>query len=634
MKERITSLLLVFVMFFTLAPVNASAMVSGDDGNAQDTYPVGGMLIPDAVEISQETAEKIGIVREQDLQSGGQLQKFSANYGSQQYASSWDVYSSNYVYNRLGEKERKFWDLLDAQCKSYLDSTKNAKREYIGWNAYSVAEGIDFSVLGWSSEYAREIYQLFIYANPQYYFLDGGCLYTSKVLLPEFYDSFANGMARKTQSEAVLYQLNLMKAEVQAGATDLEKARIAHDLIIQRVNYDTYYNTNYEHTPYHQSAYSVFCDSYTVCAGYTKAFEMLLNAVGIDTIGVTSSKEVVVNGEIKKEGLHAWNAVCLNDSWYYVDCTWDDLDGREGMELMYLFFGLSYGTITGIGDQDGAHIPDSYYNGLLPACTRDMGSTVEEIGTPYVPAQAVAAPRIVQQRAKNGISVTLKSDTPGADIYYTTDGKDPSASFTRSYHYTKPFVVSSDVTLKAIAVCDGKMDSRVSAASVKGLQYTVKFNTQNGSKVSAQKIWPQGVVTKPADPKRKNYQFDGWYSDRNCKTKWKFGSKVTKNMTLYAKWTKVKVAQANIRSLKNKSGGKLNVAIRKVSGAKGYQIRYSTKSSMGSPRKVMVKNIKKTLSGLKKGQTYYVQARAYKLDSAKNRIYGKWGGKKAVTVRK
>lgn len=627
MRKRVVSFILICFMLFTLAPAETYAMVSGDDGCVPRTFPVGGMQVPKPVEISEEAAEGIGIVNEEDIQSGGRLQQYSPNYGSQIYHTAWDMYSSNYVYNRLGEKERRLWDLLDVQGRLYLTSTRNVSREYVKGNMYYVTEGIDFVKLGLERERAGEVYQLFLYANPQYYFFDGGYLHTPSALYPEFYDSFANGLARKGQTEEMQYQINLMKAQVEKGATDLEKARIAHDIIIQKVMYDTYYNTSYPHTLYHQSAYSVFCDSYTVCAGYTKAFELLLNAVGIDTIGVTSYNKVQDAG-------HAWNAVCLNDSWYYVDCTWDDTDGWNGLELVYSWFGLSEATLTGDRDQDQAHQAQSFYRGLLPSCTRDMGSTAYEIGTVYVPLQTVAAPRITQKKTKNGINVTLKSDTPGADIYYTIDGRNPSSSYSRSYHYTGTFTVNADVTLKAVAVCDGKKDSPVATMEVKGRQYTVKFNTQGGSKVVSQKIWPQEAATKPANPKRKNYKFDGWYSDKRCKTKWKFGSRVTQDVTLYAKWTKVKVKQANVRSLKNKSGGKLEVLIRKASGAKGYQIRYSTKNSMSSSRKVLIKSNKKTLTRLKKGQIYYVQVRAYSLDSAKNKVYGKWSSKKSITIRK
>lgn len=81
------------------------------------------------VEISEEAAKKIGIINEEDIQSGGRLQQYSPNYASQLYYSIWDVYSSNYVYNRLGAKERRLWDLFDTQGRLYLTSTRNASRD-------------------------------------------------------------------------------------------------------------------------------------------------------------------------------------------------------------------------------------------------------------------------------------------------------------------------------------------------------------------------------------------------------------------------------------------------------------------------------------------------------------------------
>ena len=96
----------------------------------------------------------------------------------------------------------------------------------------------------------------------------------------------------------------------------------------------------------------------------------------------------------------------------------------------------------------------------------------------------------------------------------------------------------------------------------------------------------------------------------------------------------VKVGDASLKKLKKRSGSKLDVVIRNVSDAKGYQIQYSVKSNMKSSKKVLTKSTKKTISGLKAGNKYYVQVRAYKLDSAKKKVFGKWSKKKAVTIRK
>ncbi|MDE6663237.1 MAG: chitobiase/beta-hexosaminidase C-terminal domain-containing protein [Lachnospiraceae bacterium] len=55
--------------------------------------------------------------------------------------------------------------------------------------------------------------------------------------------------------------------------------------------------------------------------------------------------------------------------------------------------------------------------------------------------------------------ITLTSKTEGAEIYYTTDGTDPSAE--NGTLYTAPIVVNADMTIKAIAVKLGYNDSNI-----------------------------------------------------------------------------------------------------------------------------------------------------------------------------
>ena len=67
--------------------------------------------------------------------------------------------------------------------------------------------------------------------------------------------------------------------------------------------------------------------------------------------------------------------------------------------------------------------------------------------------------------------------------------------------------------------------------------YTVSFNSQGGSPVSALEVEQGKKVIKPADPKKASFTFGGWYKEKECKTLWNFESDiVTANITLYAKW--------------------------------------------------------------------------------------------------
>ena len=66
--------------------------------------------------------------------------------------------------------------------------------------------------------------------------------------------------------------------------------------------------------------------------------------------------------------------------------------------------------------------------------------------------------------------------------------------------------------------------------------YTVTFNSNGGSAVNSTKVVENGKVSKPKDPTRANYTFLGWYLGE---TKFDFNTKITKSITLTAKWEKV-----------------------------------------------------------------------------------------------
>ncbi|MTH53009.1 endonuclease [Bacillus mangrovi] len=67
---------------------------------------------------------------------------------------------------------------------------------------------------------------------------------------------------------------------------------------------------------------------------------------------------------------------------------------------------------------------------------------------------------------KAGTEVKLSSDTAGAEIYYTTDGSDPSKN---SNKYTEPVKIEKDTVIKAAAVKDGMKDSAISV-----FEYTIQ----------------------------------------------------------------------------------------------------------------------------------------------------------------
>ncbi len=70
--------------------------------------------------------------------------------------------------------------------------------------------------------------------------------------------------------------------------------------------------------------------------------------------------------------------------------------------------------------------------------------------------------------------------------------------------------------------------------------YTVTFNTDGGTKLSSIKVKENDLITKPDTPVKEGYNFLGWYL--NNKT-YNFSTKVTSDITLLAKWEKVKTTE-------------------------------------------------------------------------------------------
>ena len=60
--------------------------------------------------------------------------------------------------------------------------------------------------------------------------------------------------------------------------------------------------------------------------------------------------------------------------------------------------------------------------------------------------------------------VTLATTTPGATIYYTTDGSTPTTGST-SYTATGPFTLNASATVRAFAVATGHLDSAAASAT-------------------------------------------------------------------------------------------------------------------------------------------------------------------------
>ena len=89
-------------------------------------------------------------------------------------------------------------------------------------------------------------------------------------------------------------------------------------------------------------------------------------------------------------------------------------------------------------------------------------------------------------------SVTIADATPGAQIYYTTDGSTPTSS---SSPYTGPVSVTTTTTLKAIAVLSGWTDSAGATATYTMTVATPTFSPDMAAEMVARKPAPPAPIT-------------------------------------------------------------------------------------------------------------------------------------------
>ncbi len=170
-----------------------------------------------------------------------------------------------------------------------------------------------------TSEDAVElVYDYVMYDHPEIFYVDG-YQYTNyttdnvitKIAFSGIYIYDADEIARRQTriNEAV----NRCVAGAPSTDDDYEIIKYVYDYIIANTDYDISAEDN-------QNICSVFLNGKSVCNGYAKACQYLLNKLGIPATMVIGTVNTKNNSGVR----HAWNLVQCNSAYYYLDVTWGD----------------------------------------------------------------------------------------------------------------------------------------------------------------------------------------------------------------------------------------------------------------------------------------------------------------------
>lgn len=252
-------------------------------------------------------------------------------------------------------KEKYFYEqLTDIQKVIYNGLQENKENMQDG--EYKIQYGGIFSDIlkeeGGSKKLGKDYQsavESFLYDNPDVFYLDANKLFlnveTSKTIFKTTYNVYigpakgstyyADGFTSEIQVKAALDKIEETKNTVLlrlTGNTYRDILKI-HDYLVESIDYDKNYSSIGCY-----SIYGALVDKKCVCEGYAKALKYLLNEANIPSVIVQGSAK---NMSGKTED-HAWNIVCLDNKWYYIDVTWDDPiiigEGQVAKSVHYKYF--------------------------------------------------------------------------------------------------------------------------------------------------------------------------------------------------------------------------------------------------------------------------------------------------------
>ena len=149
-------------------------------------------------------------------------------------------------------------------------------------------------------------------------------------------------------------------------------------------------------------------------------------------------------------------------------------------------------------------------------------------------------------------------------VYTATITITPKANYTvkgiaeNGYTVSGAETVTNEADSTTITAVYAATGSKSSGGSGSTKRYTVSFNTNGGNKITSQTVAKNNSVKEPTAPIKENFEFAGWYTDKELTTKYDFTEKVTKSFTLYAKWTEQKQENGGSEDVVNNNSGNEN----------------------------------------------------------------------------
>ena len=203
----------------------------------------------------------------------------------------------------------------------------------------------------------EKVYEYLLYDRPELFWCVGSSQMTVYEDYTEFHPAYSCVSEERAQRQSEIdAAASGCMAGVDPSAGEYDRIRYVYEYLVNTVDYD-------ENAPDNQNIYSALVGKSSVCAGYSRAAQYLLNNMGIECIYVV--------GTAQGQEAHAWNIVNCGGKYYQMDVTFGDpvfLSSESGENLPGNIIYYDYLCCTD-AEILVDHIPSDEV--AYPACTSD-----------------------------------------------------------------------------------------------------------------------------------------------------------------------------------------------------------------------------------------------------------------------
>ncbi len=339
--KKFLSLLLCLTIFIAIAPVNClvvnadtQTVIAGDtNGDGTVNNKDLGILMQYLNDWSVEI-----VAYASDVNGDNSIN--NKDYGLlMQYLNGWPIElvppvfdaehtplaeEEYYQYNSLNDQEKEIYNKI-------VDSIKETQN-VINVEKYNITAEEGHLILKKALADHPEFFYVSKYVSTTY--KNGAdtissilLYYTDGITVDQFGDNYQLAVAADRTN--ISNQINEFNEKTQQilkliplNTTQLAKEKFIHDYLVKNITYDVKAsqptNTAFGQVISHDwDVYGALIEGSSVCEGYSKAFAYLCHCVGINATTVSGYSEGMG---------HMWNAVQIDNEWYFIDATWDDGD--------------------------------------------------------------------------------------------------------------------------------------------------------------------------------------------------------------------------------------------------------------------------------------------------------------------